>query len=51
MGYGEAATTSIGAKGGSFPSIGATAKLNDSTTATRKHGGVCTVTRHTAELQ
>ena len=51
MSYGEVATALVGAKGGSFPSIGVTGEPNDSMAMTKKHDRVCTVARHVAELQ
>lgn len=51
MGYGEVVTTSIGAKGGFFPSNRVTGKLIDSSAVTRGHGGVRSMTRHAVELQ
>jgi hypothetical protein len=49
--YGEVTMASVGAKGGSFPSIGAMVKARDSTAATIGHSGVHTVARCMTELR
>jgi hypothetical protein len=49
--YGKVPTASIGAQGGSFPSIGITGKSIDPSVVTRRHDGVRTVTRCEMELQ
>jgi hypothetical protein len=50
-GYGEAVTASVGAKGGSFLSIGITGKPNNLMTVTKRHGRVHTTVRYAAELR
>ena len=47
----EAAIASIGAIGGSFPSLVAMGKANDMTVVTKRHGGVRTMARCAAELR
>jgi hypothetical protein len=50
-GYDEVVTATIGAKGGSFPSIGVTGKLIDLSAVTRGHSEVRSTTRRVVELR
>jgi hypothetical protein len=50
-GCGEEAMAIIGAKGGSFPLIGAIWKAKDLTMMTKVHNGVCIVARCAVELR
>lgn len=50
-GYVEVVMASIRSKGGSFPSLVAIGKANDSTVVTKRHGGVCTTARCVVELR
>ena len=50
VGYGEVATATIRAKGGSFPSNGVMGRLVGLPTMTKGHGGVWIAARCMAEL-